>query len=176
MLGGSATKDTNCRCSQTACSSRRRSRLACHGCQTLRQLFPNQIESRLKVEGVEWSAPVVKIVDKPQFVWRGLMLDPARHFIGKQGILRCLDWMAYHKLNRLHLHLTDTEGWRVEIEKYPRLTEFGAWADLGEGVKIGGFYTQDDIREIVAYATERFITIVPRSTSLSRRSGDGGIS
>lgn len=132
-----------------------------YGCQTLRQLFPTQIESKTKVRDVEWSAPVLRIVDKPQFVWRGLLLDPARHFISKKGILKCVDWMAYHKLNRLHLHLTDTDGWRVEIKKYPRLTELGAWADLGEGVKIGGFYTQDDIREIVAYATERFITVVP---------------
>ena len=132
-----------------------------YGCQTLRQLFPVQIESRAKVQGVEWSARIVRIEDRPQFVWRGLMLDPARQFITKKGILKCLDWMAYHKMNRLHLHLTDTEGWRVEIKKYPRLTGVGAWADLGEGIKLGGFYTQEDIREIVAYATERFITIVP---------------
>src|ERR1019366_9046374 len=119
-----------------------------YGCQTLRQLFPAQIESRTKVEGSQWTAPVVKIEDRPQFVWRGVMLDPARQFISKQGVLKCLDWMAYHKLNRLHLHLTDVDGWRVEIKKYPRLTDVGAWTDLGEGVKRGGYYTQDDIREI----------------------------
>ncbi len=132
-----------------------------YGCQTLRQLFPTQIESGTKVAGVEWSVPVVKIEDKPQFVWRGLMLDPARHFISKKGILKYIDLLAYHKMNRLHLHLTDVEGWRVEIKKYPRLTEVGAWADLGDGVKVGGFYTQDDIKEIVAYAAKRFVVIVP---------------
>jgi len=132
-----------------------------YGCQTLRQLFPPQIGSRTRVEGVAWSAPVARIEDQPQFVWRGVLLDPARHFISKQGIFHCLDWMAYHKLNRLHLHLTDTDGWRVQIKKYPRLTEVGAWADLGEGNKVGGFYTQVDIREMVAYANERFVTIVP---------------
>lgn len=132
-----------------------------YAAQTLRQLFPVQIESRTKVEGAAWSAPAVRIEDRPQFVWRGLMLDPARQFISKQGILRCLDWMGHHKLNRLHLHLTDVDGWRIEIKKYPRLTEIGAWADLGEGIRVGGFYTQDDIREIVAQAAERFITVIP---------------
>ena len=132
-----------------------------YGCQTLRQLFPTQIESRTKVEGTAWSAPVVKIEDKPQFVWRGLMLDPARQFISKQGILKYIDLLAYHKLNRLHLHLTDVDGWRIEIKRYPRLTEVGAWADYGDGVKVGGFYTQEDIKEIVTYAAERFVLIVP---------------
>ena len=70
--------------------------------------------------------PVVRIEDKPRFPWRGVLLDPARQFISKQGVLRCLDWMAYHKLNRLHLHLTDVDGWRVEIRKYPKLTRVGA--------------------------------------------------
>ncbi len=132
-----------------------------YGCQTLRQLFPPRIESRTRVPGVVWSAPVLRIEDKPQFIWRGVLLDPARQFISKQGILKSLDWMAYHKLNRLHLHLTDTDGWRIEIKKYPRLTEVGAWADMGEGARRGGYYTQDDIREIVAYAGERFVTVVP---------------
>lgn len=132
-----------------------------YGCQTLRQLFPAQFGSLVQAVNVEWSVPVLKIVDKPQYVWRGVLLDPSRHFISKQGIKKCLDWMAYHKLNRLHLHLTDTDGWRVEIKKYPRLTSAGAWADLGDGVRIGGFYTQDDIREIVAYAKDRYVMIVP---------------
>ena len=132
-----------------------------YGCQTLRQLFPPQIESRTKVEGTAWNVPVVKIEDKPQFVWRGLMLDPARQFISKQGILKYIDLLAYHKLNRLHLHLTDVDGWRIEIKRYPRLTEVGAWADYGDGVKVGGFYTQQDIKDIVAHAAERFVMIVP---------------
>lgn len=138
-----------------------------YGCQTLRQLFPTRIESKTRVASAEWSAPIVRIVDQPQFVWRGLMLDPARQFISKTGILRYLDLMAYHKLNRLHLHLTDVDGWRVEIKKYPRLTTVGAWANLGQGIKIGGFYTQADIREIVAYAAERFITVVPEIETAS---------
>ena len=132
-----------------------------YGCQTLRQLFPTQIESRTKVAGLEWSVPVVKIEDQPQFVWRGLMLDPSRQFISKKGILKYIDLLAYHKLNRLHLHLTDTDGWCLEIKKYPRLTKIGAWADYGNGVKVGGFYTQQEIKEIVAYAAERFVMIVP---------------
>ena len=132
-----------------------------YGCQTLRQLFPVAIESRARMSNMEWTAPVVRIQDQPQFVWRGLMLDPARQFISKQGILKYIDLLAYHKLNRLHLHLTDTDGWRVEIKKYPRLTKIGAWADLGDGVKLGGFYTQADIREIVAYAAERFVMVIP---------------
>ncbi|MCX6928318.1 MAG: beta-N-acetylhexosaminidase, partial [Verrucomicrobia bacterium] len=132
-----------------------------YGCQTLRQLLPTEIESRSTVAGTEWTAPVVRIEDKPQFVWRGVMLDPARQFISKQGVKKCLDWMAYHKLNRLHLHLTDVDGWRIAIKQYPRLTEVGAWTDLGDGVKRGGYYTQDGIRELVAYASERFITVVP---------------
>jgi hexosaminidase len=132
-----------------------------YGCQTLRQLFPPQIESPTKVAGTEWSAPVVSIQDQPQFVWRGLLLDPARQFISKKGILRYLELMAYHKLNRLHLHLTDVDGWRLQIKRRPRLTTVGAWADLGGGLKLGGFYTQDDIGEIVACANDRFITVVP---------------
>ena len=134
---------------------------AFYGCMTLRQLFPPALESLVLQPGVEWSVPVVRIEDKPRFPWRGVLLDPARQFISKQGILRCLDWMAYHKLNRLHLHLTDVDGWRVEIRKYPKLTRVGAWADLGEGVRIGGFYTRQDIREIVAHAAQRFITVIP---------------
>jgi hexosaminidase len=132
-----------------------------YGCQTLRQLLPTEIESRTQVEGTAWSAPVVKIEDKPQFVWRGLMLDPARQFISKHGILKYIDLLAYHKLNRLHLHLTDSDGWRLEIRKYPRLTEVAAWANYGDGVEVGGFYAQEDVKEIVAYAAERFVVIVP---------------
>ena len=89
------------------------------------------------------------------------MLDPARHFISTQGILKCLDWMSSYKLNRLHLHLTDVDGWRIEIQKYPKLTQVGAWTDLGHGIKRGGFYTKSDIQKIVAYAAERFITVIP---------------
>ena len=111
------------------------------------------------------------IEDAPRFRWRGLMLDVARHFMPKDGVLRYLDLMAAHKLNVLHFHLTDDQGWRVEIKRYPRLTEVGSWrartkfghraSPLWEEKPHGGFYTQDDIREIVAYAAERHITVVP---------------
>ena len=131
-----------------------------YGSQTLRQLFPVNIESHTKVNGVQWNVPVVNITDKPEFVWRGLMLDPARQFISKQGILKYIDLLALHKLNRLHLHLND-DYWRLEIKKYPKLTQVGAFSDLGQGIKIGGFYTQEDIREIVKYASTRFVTVIP---------------
>jgi hexosaminidase len=127
-----------------------------YGCQTLRQLLPAAIPNDRR-----WVVSSVDVEDRPQFEWRGLLLDPARHFISKEGILKCIDWMGYYKLNRLHLHLTDIDGWRLEIPKYPRLTRIGAWANLGEGIKVGGYYTRKDIQEIVAYAAERFVVIVP---------------
>lgn len=111
------------------------------------------------------------IEDAPRFGWRGLMLDVARHFMPKDGVLRYLDLLAAHKLNVFHFHLTDDQGWRVEIKKHPRLTEVGSWrsrtkwghraSELWEEKPHGGYYTQDDIREIVAYAAERHITVVP---------------
>lgn len=116
----------------------------------------------------------VTIDDAPRFAWRGLMLDSARHFQSPEFVRRFIDWMALHKLNTLHWHLTDDQGWRLEIKKYPRLTEVGAWrvpagagpaADIdpttGKPRLYGGFYTQDEVREIVAYAAARQITIVP---------------
>ena len=117
--------------------------------------------------------PCVEITDHPRFGWRGLLVDPARHFLPKQDLLRFLDVMAWHKLNRLQIHLTDDQGWRIEIKKYPRLTQVGAWRDetlIGhgrdkppryDGKRHGGFYSQDDIREIVRYAADRHITVVP---------------
>jgi hexosaminidase len=111
------------------------------------------------------------IEDAPRFPWRGLMLDVARHFMPKDGVLRYLDLMAAHKLNVFHFHLTDDQGWRLQIERYPRLTEVGSWrartrfghraSPLWEEKPHGGFYTREDIREIVAYAAERHITVVP---------------
>ena len=111
--------------------------------------------------------PCVKITDHPRFGWRGLLIDPARHFIAKDDVLRFLDVMALHKFNRLQIHLTDNEGWRIEIKKYPQLTELGSQMDWnlrhrdGTGPRCFGFYTQDDIRQIVQYAADRHITIVP---------------
>ncbi len=106
----------------------------------------------------------VSISDSPRLAWRGLMLDSARHYQTPQFIMRFIDWMALHKLNVLHWHLTDDQGWRLEIKKYPRLTDVGAWrapAGAGRSQRYGGFYTQDEVRRIVAHAAERNITIVP---------------
>jgi hexosaminidase len=137
-----------------------------YGVQTLRQLLPTDIFSKQKVEGIEWAVPCVRIVDYPRFRWRGLLVDPARHFIPKEDMLRFIDAMAAHKLNRLQVHFADNEGWRIEIKKYPKLTEIGSKMDHSrrktkDGRYIGGYYSQDDIREIVRYAADRHITIVP---------------
>lgn len=144
--------------------------------QTIRQLLPPSIEREsLSDKNLEWSIPVVTIQDEPRFGYRALLLDASRFFIPKENVLRIIDCMSMLKLNTLHFHLTDDNGWRVEIKKYPRLTEVGAWRvdhqDLpfparrnpkkGEPTPVGGFYTQEDIREMVAYAAERQVEIVP---------------
>ncbi|MFD5567117.1 beta-N-acetylhexosaminidase [Streptomyces cadmiisoli] len=142
------------------------------GAQTLRQLLGPDAFRRAPVRpGACLEIPSRIIEDEPRFRWRGLMLDVARHFMPKDGVLRYLDLMAAHKLNVLHLHLTDDQGWRVEIKRHPRLTEVGSWrarskfghraSPLWEEKPHGGYYTQDDIREIVAYAAERHISVVP---------------
>jgi hexosaminidase len=131
-----------------------------YGIQTLRQLLPPAIESPQQVNDVAWKAPVAHIWDKPRFPWRGYLLDVSRHFRTKAFVERTIDLLAYHKMNVLHWHLTDDQGWRVQILQYPLLTQVGAWR--GEGAnRYGGFYTQDDIREIVRYAASRCVTIVP---------------
>nr|WP_307835255.1 beta-N-acetylhexosaminidase [Streptomyces adelaidensis] len=143
-----------------------------YGAQTLRQLLDPDAFRRAPVRpGQDWDLPHITIEDSPRFAWRGLMLDVARHFLPKDQILRHLDLMAAHKLNVLHFHLTDDQGWRIEIERYPRLTEVGSWrartkfghraSPLWEEKPHGGYYTKDDIREIVAYAAERHISVVP---------------
>ncbi|CAM5523601.1 beta-N-acetylhexosaminidase [Streptomyces pilosus] len=142
------------------------------GAQTLRQLLGPDAFRRAPVRpGLTRGIPHQVIEDAPRFRWRGLMLDVARHFMPKEGVLRYLDLMAAHKLNVLHLHLTDDQGWRVEIQRYPRLTEVGSWrartkvghraSPLWDDKPHGGHYTRDDIREIVAYAAERHISVVP---------------
>lgn len=142
------------------------------GAQTLRQLLGDRAFRRAPLDASAAPAlPDLAVEDGPRFRWRGLMLDVARHFMPKDGVLRYLDLMAAHKLNVFHFHLTDDQGWRVEIERYPELTRTGAWrartkfghraSPLWEEKPHGGFYTQDDIREIVAYAAERHITVVP---------------
>ena len=128
--------------------------------QTLIQLLPTKIHSKTKSSNTQWSIPAVAIQDHPAFPWRGMMLDVSRYFFTKEYVLRYLDMMAMHKMNALHWHLIDDAGWRIEIKKYPRLTEIGGFRGKGEN-RYGGFYTQEDIKEIVAYATARNITIVP---------------
>jgi hexosaminidase len=140
-----------------------------YGIQSLRQLLPAEIERRQFVPGQAQKIPCVEIVDWPRFSWRGYMLDEGRHFQGKACILHVLDLMALQKLNVLHWHLTEDQGWRIEIRRYPKLTGVGSqragtspgFTGRHDGVPHGGFYTQDEIREIVAYATLRQITIVP---------------
>jgi hexosaminidase len=142
-----------------------------YAAQTFRQLFGPQVYRRAPLPGAEWAAPSVTIEDAPRFGWRGVLLDVARHFLPKADVLRFLDLMAVHKLNVLHLHLTDDQGWRIEIDRYPRLTEVGAWrersmvgfraADRRDDRPHGGYYSKDDLREIVAYAAKRHITVVP---------------
>jgi len=118
--------------------------------------------------------PAMRITDEPRFRWRGLMLDPVRHFQSVEFTKKFIDWMALHKLNTLHWHLTDDQGWRLEIKKYPKLTSVGAWRvpegraprkDIDPATKkprvIGGFYTQDEVRDVIAYAAARHVTIVP---------------
>ncbi|MYU37140.1 family 20 glycosylhydrolase [Streptomyces sp. SID8358] len=142
------------------------------GAQTLRQLLGAEAYRRAPVaSGPRRAVPFVEIEDGPRFAWRGLMLDVARHFMRKDDVLRYLDLLAAHKLNVFHFHLTDDQGWRVEIKRHPRLTETASWrartkyghraSELWDETPHGGFYTQDDIREIVAYAAERHIRVVP---------------
>ena len=143
-----------------------------YGSQTLRQLLPPEIYSAEKVSKA-WKAPAVEIRDVPRFGWRGLMLDVGRYFMPKEDVMKFIDTMSTLKFNTFHWHLTEDQGWRIEIKKYPKLTEVGAWRDETisghfrdkprkyDGKRHGGFYTQDDIREVVAYAAERHITIVP---------------
>ena len=139
--------------------------------QTLKQLMPRNVMAGVRDESIkEWSIPCVFIVDEPRFSWRGFMLDEGRHFYGKEEVKKIIDVMAAYKMNRFHWHLTEDQGWRIEIKKYPKLTEVGAWRDTKvcawgdvkpDGIRYGGFYTHEDIKEVVAYAKERFVEIVP---------------
>jgi len=144
-----------------------------YGMQTLLQLLPKEIESK-SVTTANWTIPAVSVTDYPRFGWRGLMLDVSRNFFTKEEVKLYIDEMVRYKYNTLHWHLTDDNGWRVEIKSLPKLTELGAWRvpragqfngrkapQPGEAATDGGFYTQDDIREIIQYAQERFVTIVP---------------
>ena len=108
-----------------------------YGIQTLRQLFNPYINSVAKVEGADWVIPCVIVLDKPEFVWRGLNLDCCRHFMNKEFIMRYIDLLAYHKFNVLHWHLTEDQAWRIEIKKYPELTNKGAWRKYNDGSVYG---------------------------------------
>ena len=145
-----------------------------YGVQSLLQLFPKEIESRELVKQINWQAPTVELTDYPRFGWRGMMFDVSRHFFTKQEVKAFIDQMARYKFNVLHWHFTDDEGWRIEIKSLPNLTKKGAWnvkkvghfgdftpATPDEPRDYGGFYTQDDIKEVVAYAKDRFVNILP---------------
>jgi len=144
-----------------------------YGVQTLIQLLPKEIEST-EVHHIKWTAPLVDITDYPRFKWRGLMFDVSRHFFTKEEVKQYIDQMVRYKFNVLHMHLTDDEGWRIEIKSLPRLTTVGAYnvkkiGEFGnfstptpdEPRTYGGFYTQEDIKELVRYAKERFLDIMP---------------
>lgn len=142
--------------------------------QTFLQLLPKEISSKTIAKNTQWQSPCVTITDYPRFGWRGLMFDVSRHFFTKQDVKEFIDEMVRYKFNLLHMHLTDDEGWRIEIKALPKLTEVGAWNVRKTGTfgnfsvpvadeprNYGGFYTQDDIREIVRYAKEKFVNILP---------------
>ncbi len=144
-----------------------------YGCQSLRQLLPpenfdnrgagaprNVARTSSSAINIEWNIPCVSIIDKPRFKWRGMMLDPCRHFWDIDFVKKLINLMALHKMNIFHWHFTEDQGWRIEINKYPELTEIGAWRNE-DGKKYGGFYTQKQIKDVVKYAADRFITIVP---------------
>lgn len=132
-----------------------------YGMQTFMQLLPAEIESPSVVNGIAWTAPSVTVKDEPRFEYRGFMLDPCRHFIPIENVKKQIDVLSLFKINTLHWHLTDDQGWRIEIKKYPKLTEIGAKRIEGEGTEYGGFYTQEEIKEVVQYAADRFITVIP---------------
>lgn len=148
-----------------------------YGAQTLRQLLPVEIYEKKARKDVTWTVPGCEIEDTPRFAWRGMHLDVSRHFYGTKFIKEFIDWLAIHKMNTFHWHLTDDGGWRLEMKKYPKLTEIGAWREeqsvewsyqglkfpgKNSGKKVyGGFYTQDEVREIVRYAAQRYIDVVP---------------
>jgi hexosaminidase len=148
---------------------------AFYALETVKQLLPPAIYRDAPLAGVVWRVPAVHIEDAPRFSWRGSHLDVARHFMPKEFVKKHIDLLARHKFNRFHWHLTEDQGWRLAIRKYPRLTEVGSCREqtlvgphvsdpakqVFDGTRHCGFYTQEDVREIVAYAAERYITVVP---------------
>ncbi|AMW04531.1 beta-N-acetylhexosaminidase [Gemmatimonas phototrophica] len=148
---------------------------AFYALETVKQLLPPAIYRSAPVPGTAWTVPAVHVEDTPRFSWRGAHLDVARHFMPKEFVKKYIDLLARHKMNRFHWHLTEDQGWRIEIKKYPRLTEVGSCREqtlvgpftddpkkqVFDGRRHCGFYTQDDVREVVAYAAERMVTVVP---------------
>ena len=145
-----------------------------YGVQTILQLMPPEIKSQSVQADKKWTIPCVEIKDRPKFVWRGMMLDVSRHFFTKEEVMKYIDEIAEYKLNVFHWHLTDDQGWRIQIESLPKLTEVGAWRakrvgqwwhrdrlQPGEKPTYGGFYTHDDVKEVVAYAASRFVRVIP---------------
>lgn len=131
-----------------------------YGIQSLLQLFPPQVYNERRQRNVDWTIPSVHIYDAPAQPWRAMMLDVARYFHDKEMVKKYIDMMAMYKMNKLQFHLIDDSGWRMESKKYPRLTEVGAWAGPEEN-KLGGYYTQDDIREMIEYGRLRNVEIIP---------------
>ena len=140
-----------------------------YACETLKQMLPGAIYGDKKVKA-DWVLPCVSILDQPRFAYRGMHLDPCRHFWTIEETKRYLDVMTAYKMNRFHWHLTEDQGWRLEVKKYPKLTEIGAWRsgtcigkdfESNDGIRHGGFYTQEEMKEIVAYAAARGITVIP---------------
>lgn len=133
-----------------------------YGMQSFMQLLPAEIESPTVVKGIDWKAQAVKVSDSPRFGYRGVHVDPCRHFMTVAEMKKLIDVLAVFKINSLHWHLTEDQGWRIEIKKYPKLTTIGATRIDGEGTQYGPyFYTQDEVRDIVKYAADRYITIIP---------------
>lgn len=146
-----------------------------YGVQTLLQMLPPEIKSKtLQPQDKKWTIPCTEITDNPRFPWRGLMLDVSRHWFTKEEVMKYIDELAEYKMNVFHWHLTDDQGWRLEIKSLPRLTKVGAWRaprvgqwwqrerqQPGEEATYGGFYTQEDVKEVLAYAAKRFVRVIP---------------
>ena len=141
---------------------------AFYALQTFKQLLPEAIYAESPKKAVSYLAPCCTIEDEPEFWYRGLLFDSGRFFFPKEEIMKFIDIMSMYKQNMFHWHLTEDQGWRIQIDKYPRLTEVGAWrketawhSGIGNGIPHGGFYTKDDIREVVEYARKRCVTVIP---------------
>ena len=145
-----------------------------YGVQTMYQLLPPAIYGKATMKRANWSLPAVEVEDAPRFPYRGLMLDVCRHFSTTDYIYKFIDMLAMHKMNTFHFHLTDDQGWRIEIKKYPKLQEVGSkrketlidyyfvnWPQIFDGKEHGGYYTQEEIKDIVAYAASKYITVIP---------------